>query len=493
MNKKLIALFLALLMASPLLASCGEDKPSSGSKETKPTTETGASGEFAEIDKYVNELAASSGSYNGKTFNILTRESEYPANDEVTGDLQQDALYNRNRKIEEVFDVKIDKLIVTGEGYPDGSTGYEMAEKLRLDTLSTTGDYDLCIGNISNGGSTMLTQGSIRPIDETTIFNFDKSWWLNDLQNQFSVGGRSYFLSGKLVTSHYMDASAVIFNKGVASQYNISADELYDTVKNGEWTIDKMNELASVVPTNGDIWRYYARQGLNLYMSGGNMVSNKDADDMPIIPSALTDDQMTFINKISGFLSDKTQNIFLDGKAIEEGPESKYTAEDAFADNKFLFWLDTMGKPIDLLEKEVEFGIIPMPKKDDTQTDYIAFSNGQNTTAAFIPKAVKDEEMTAYITEAMAALSEKYLEPAYYDKVLKGRASESPNERRMLDLIYSSKKYDLADIYKWGELTMTIGSSIVEGVDTLTSSYKATYRMALSELNNTISQIQKAE
>ena len=93
----------------------------------------------------------------------------------------------------------------------------------------------------------------------------------------------------------------------------------------------------------------------------------------------------------------------------------------------------------------------------------------------------------------MAALAEKYLEPAYYDKVLKGRASESPNERRMLDLIYSSKKYDLADIYKWGELTMTIGSSIVEGVDTLTSSYKATYRMALSELNNTISQIQKAE
>lgn len=482
MNKKVIALFLALLMASPILASCGNDSknptPSSGNEKQTGTSES--SGEFAEIDSYVQELAERSGRYDGKTFTILTRAGEFPANDTVTGELQEDALYNRNRQVEESFGVKMQAALTTGEGYEDGSTSLEMADKLFKDAMANTGEYDLSIGNSGYGGATMITNGTIRSINDIDIFDFDQTWWLNDLLNQFSIGGKSYFLAGKIAASYYGDGAAILFNKEIASQYNI--EDLYTIVNNGEWTIDKMNEIASVIPTNGDIFRYYASSGLSTYMSAGNKISEKDADDYPTIPSALTDPQDKFIRNLYTFLGDKTQNIYLDPNVIDKNPESKYTAEDAWDDNKFFLWITGVGHAVDVLEKEVEFGIIPMPKADDSQEDYIAFAEAVN--AAYIPKVLQDEEMTAYIVEAMAALSEKYLEPAYYDKVLKGRSASEANARHMLDIIYNSKKYDLAGIYRWGSIASIIGDSAIENVEQLSSSYKANVRIANMEIKN---------
>ena len=482
MNKKIIALFLALLMASPILASCGNDSknptPSSGNE--KQTGTSGSDGEFAEIDSYVQELAEVSGGYDGKTFTILTREGEFPVNDTVTGDLREDALYNRNRRIEELFGIKMQASLTTGEGYEDGSTSLEMADKLFKDALANTGDYDLSIGNSGYGGATMITNGTIRSINDIDIFDFEKSWWLNDLLNQFSIGEKTYFLAGKITASFYGEGAAILFNKEIAEQYNI--EDLYTVVNNGEWTIDKMNEVASVIPTNGDIFRYYASSGLSTYMSAGNKISEKDSEDYPTIPNALTDPQDKFIRNLYTFLGDKTQNIYIAPNVIDKNPESKYTAEDAWDDNKFFLWITGIGHAADVIEKETDFGIIPMPKADVSQPDYIAFTDSVN--AAYIPKVLQDEEMTAYIVEAMAALSEKYLEPAYYEKLLKGRSASDANARHMLDIIYSSKRYDLAGIYRWGSIAEIIGDSAIENADQLSSNYRANVRIANMEIKN---------
>ncbi|MCI9449683.1 MAG: hypothetical protein HFE30_05455 [Clostridiales bacterium] len=491
MVKKITAAVLLLSLTAALMASC--DKDNTDSK--KPTNESGevsqtggnADSTYDYVDKYVAELAEECGGYNGKTVTVISRDTDLPTEEAITGNLTSDALYRRNMEIEDKFNVKMTSVLATGEGYTDGAPSLEIADKVKTDTMARTGEYDIIICNIMIGGTNMLIDGTIRPVDDLPALNFSKSWWLNDLEEQLSIGERLYYLTGKVVTGHYSDPAAIIYSKDMAAKYNIG--DIYSYVNDGTWTIDKMQEIASVVPTGNDTYRYYAQGGIDLLMGGGITLSGRDADGKPTLPNQLDNNTVSYMEKIASFLNDKTQNIHNDNVIIL-GSGSTYTAEDAWDDGKFLFWLDNMGRAADVLERETEFGILPIPKKDETQENYISYCKADRTAAIFISKSAKDTEMSAYLIEAMAALSEKHLEPAYYDKLLKGRSADGIDERRMLDLIYTTKKYDLADIYKWGEIAKTIDGMLASNIEGLASTYRASIRMATLELDNMIEAIQ---
>lgn len=490
MIKKITAAILLLSLTATLMASCGNDNADS----KKPTNESGkvsqtgdnADSTYDYIDKYVAELAAESGSYNGKTVTIISRDTDLPTEEAITGNLTSDALYRRNMEIEDKFDVKIESVLATGEGYTDGAPSLEVADKVKTDTLARTGDYDIIICNIMIGGTNMLIDGTIRPVDDLPALNFSKSWWLNNIEDQLSIGGRLYYLTGKVVTGHYSDPAAIIYSKDMAAKYNLG--DIYSYVKDGTWTIDKMTEIAANIPTGNDTYRYYAEGGLDMLMGGGITLSGRDNDGNPTLPNQLDNNTVSYIEKISSFFNDKTQNI-ANANVIIKGADSTYKDYDAWDDGKFLFWFDNMGRAADILERETEFGILPIPKKDESQEEYISYCKADRTQAIFVSKVAKDTEMSAYLIEAMAALSEKHLEPAYYEKLLKGRSAEGIEERQMLDLIYTTKKYDLADIYKWGEIAKTIDNMLATDIEGLASTYRASIRMATREMDEMINSI----
>ena len=120
-----------------------------------------------------------------------------------------------------------------------------------------------------------------------------------------------------------------------------------------------------------------------------------------------------------------------------------------------------MGTASDMREKDVEFGIIPVPKSDASQENYIGFESAWGVSGFFVPYNLNDEEMVGYVTEAMAALSEKYLEPTYYDRALVKGSVYDQESKEMLDIIYHSGVIDLADTYQWG----TSGQPVVKLID----------------------------
>lgn len=494
MVKKITAAVLLLSLTATLMASCGKEDADSKkpTNESEKVSQTGDNSDstYNYIDKYVSELAAESGGYNGKTVTIISRDTDLPTEEAITGNLTSDAIYRRNMEIEDKFDVKISSVLATGVGYTDGAPSLEVADKVKNDTIANTGEYDIIICNIMIGGTNMLTEGSIRPVDDLPALDYSKSWWLNDIENQISIGGKLYYLTGKVVTSHYSDPGAIIYSKDMAAKYNLG--DIYSYVKDGTWTIDKMTEIASTIPTGNDTYRYYAEGGLDLLIGGGMALSGRDDESNPTLPNQLDNNTVSYIEKISSFLSDKTQNIS-NANVIIKGADSTYKDYDAWDDGKFIFWFDNMGRAADILERETEFGILPIPKKDENQENYISYCKADRTAAIFISKSAKDPEMSAYLIEAMAALSEKHLEPAYYDKLLKGRSADGIDERRMLDIIYTTKKYDLADIYAWGDIAKTINEMIVSGVDSIASTYRASIRMANMEKDKMIDSIVKAK
>ena len=484
--KQIAALMLALLIALPFSVSCSKEKEKDiKSTDTSAATDSGTNeSEYAEIDSYVGKLAADC-NFDGATFTVLGSESVWPTEEEITGNLESDALWNRYREVEEKFNVDMTHVSADGSGYE--TSGAEIADRVHQDVLSGGSSYDLIFGNLMTCGQVMLNSGCIRPVDTLDGIDLNRDWWTGGLEDMFSIGGHLYFLTGKITNSYYGDPHCIFYNKQIAENYGI--EDMYPLVKSGEWTIDKMVEIASVIPGGTGTYRYAlggAAGGLCFYFGGGYKICDRDEDGNPTIPKALTSDQINYIDKLSEIFYDEA-TVFSD--VVAKNNDTYESEDKAFQDNAVLFWATAMGAASAMREYDVEFGILPMPKKDTAQKDYISYSSAWWGSGCFVSQNIKDEKMTAYITEALAALSAKYLEPAYYEKALKGRSTYDTESRDMLDLIYRSGVVDLADTYQWGEIVGVINDACLGDSGSLVSSYNASVKLANASIKSLLKKV----
>ena len=478
MMKRTLALILAAIMLMATV-SCKKDdkKPDSGKSTdngTETAAETGGENDYAEIDSYVAELAKSH-QFDGADFSIIGTGENciYPTEENITGNLQNDAMYSRALELEDKFGIDITFSESTANGYEN--TGAETSAKVRLDVSSGGNSYDLIEGHVSTCGQVLLNAGCLRSVNESDILDFSKSWWLNNLEGQYSIANQLYFLTGKINPSHYSDASCILYNKEVAANFNLP--DMYELVDSGEWTFDKMTEIASAI-SGGDIRRYMIGSGTSLYFGAGYTISEKDEDDNPVIPKTLSASEINYIDKLSAVFSDRS--MIYDKNLNNKNLDDFYDRE-VFENGQVLFWFDATWRANDMREYDVEFGILPIPKESRDQANYISLSGDR---AVYFSKNLKDPEMTEVITEAMAALSEKYLEPAFYEKALKGRSTYDTDSRRVLDILYNSKAIDLALVYNWGELSEVISDATVGYNDSYVSSYNSSARLANNQIKS---------
>ena len=112
MIKKILASVLAVVMLLTALASCGakvtdvKDKTAStgsAASELSPAIDVEL---ISEIDAYVDDLVLGwEDVYYGKTFTWCGNQGQTPDREEETGDIKSDALYYRQREIEERFGI----------------------------------------------------------------------------------------------------------------------------------------------------------------------------------------------------------------------------------------------------------------------------------------------------------------------------------------------------------------------------------------------------
>ena len=83
----------------------------------------------------------------------------------------------------------------------------------------------------------------------------------------------------------------------------------------------------------------------------------------------------------------------------------------------------------------------------------------------------------------MGALRQKYIKAAYYEKLLKGQSVFDAESSEMLDLIFSTKVYDLiafysgADFNQWGDFLDPLNDSIRFDNSNLASGYAGSARL----------------
>lgn len=424
---------LILLLAALLLTSCG----GAPADDTAAVQEETAAGETAAEQKEPTEddlFQVKVEDNGGKTFSILTTETQQYEYDavELTGDVVNDAVYERNMAVEELLGIDFNFVYKPG----DWANKDSYCQIITNSIMAADGAYDVVSGMISCVQPIATTQMFMSVYDLPDI-NMDNPWWVSEMQDGLTINGKLIGFIGDMSLSMYKGLSVIFAN--LAHVTNMGLENPYDMVLDGKWTLDKMIEQSSGIgqDTNGDgTWTlgedvygmliyevpYRSMQAsLDLQMIGLN------ADGIPTV-NPLSDQLVSAVDKLTAYLKE-------DGVLCQDfGTEGVIEINGYFASDKMVYFMAKLESLDYLRNMESDYAVIPFPKYDENQEKYLTLI-ATATQMTYIPTTTNDAGLTGKVCEALSYYSYKNVVPAYYDVALKNKYSRDENTQKMLDII----------------------------------------------------------
>ncbi len=427
-----IALFMALLLLAGAAVSC-----SSGGKD--PAAETGDSAVTDKDPGAETEEAAETEppspvverNFEGYNFRFLNGNTSYAHNtlifEEDTADNLDSAMYQRNLKVEERFNITLSEEI-------SGSPQADYSASVTADDYS----FDIALLRMEWAFPVVINN---QTVNWGAIPNIDLSadYWVQDSVKRFSLLNNVYFAVSAFDITHYDSTRAFCFNKNLAEKLMLESP--YDLVRDGKWTLDKYYEMNMAAASdangngawdNGDTYgtsvggdNTYGNVIVNTLMTGiGSILSiGKDENDLPYF-NLDEEYYMDRILKVTEMMKSRSDGLI--GGDFKSGNALFY--------NNLITQIATNFRDMD-----DEFGIIPTPKYDEEQKEYINL--GGSPFFMVIPIVSDDLDRTGAVMEGLAYDSLGLVDVAYYETLLQRKVSRDKESAEMLDLIFSTLQY----------------------------------------------------
>ena len=97
-----------------------------------------------------------------------------------------------------------------------------------------------------------------------------------------------------------------------------------------------------------------------------------------------------------------------------------------------------------------DFGLVPMPKADDSQESYYSYANIYYSAYMGVPSYTQDTAKVGFMLEAMAYKSYNSVRGEYIDVSVIGRA-DSEDDAEMLGIVLDTVYYDLNLVMNFGK------------------------------------------
>lgn len=276
----------------------------------------------------------------------------------------------------------------------------------------------------------------------------------------------------------------------------------YDDVTNGSWTLDKFISLAMTggkdLDGNGEMDEF-DQYGLitsneNVYpliVASGERIAVRDkSGDITIDPNL--EKIHGVLDKIISLTSDKSATLYAEaymGKGYSNVWSQVMRA--SFREGRGLMYISGILSTTYLRDMEDEFGIIPLPKADESQSEYYTWMNLNNSSTLAIPLSNHNLEMTGMICEALAAESMTTLTPAYYETTLSGKVARDEDSIAMLDIILNSVVFDFANLFNLGKVNSIFYKGAQTGENTFISDYDSIRPAILEQFDQTMDEYGK--
>ena len=458
MKKRILALFLALLTVSGTLASCSE---SGTNPEEKATAESGTpAAEETEVPAEAAEEDLSSAEqrqripdnlpeadFGGREFTACVEERKKfeILSEELTGEATNDSVYDRNLRIEDRFNVSI-KMVENAAPQNDVVTN----------VTSGTYAYDLC-GFNNFQTYTPVSAGVLYNWCEIPNVDLTQPWHNKLANDTATINGKLYGINSDISISTLLYTYGMFFNYAIMERYGYTSNDLYNIVFEGNWTVDKVKEIAGGIyeDTNGD--GKHDKDDIHGYVVSSSQVNTHDvwlaALDLPLMDIRSVDDyEVTFFCEKTVSALEKVISLYHDTEGSFMEPSGDWRqVPTLFANGKIAMSQLYFGETTEsLTEMEDTYGILPLPKFDETQEQYMTNAWDQFTVYAVpLTMTEADGPFVGTVYEALCAESYKTVFPAYYDVMLKSRYSAEPATAQMIDMIMAGRKLEFS--FQFGE------------------------------------------
>ena len=460
---KSLVLIVCLVLAAVCVPSCDTPEKNAGAGGGSETA-AGITGGFApdaadatdEGGAYKNPIPEylPKPDLGGYEFRVLTRDtphhSMYIDSAEQNGEPINDAVYMRNKIVEEAYNIRIKGVQIAEFNGPGGEM--YLSDTLKKTIEAGLDEYDLAMVHMIHAG-TLAAKKYFLDWRQIPYVDLARPWWDHGVSDGLVIQGRLYLNSGDYDLDCTDFTWGMIFNKKLWQDFGY--EDIYTVVKNGDWTLDYFNGIIkqSSRDLNGDgiydendLFGFIAidRGGLTNFMYGsGERVYRKN-----------TSGGFDFVlkNERMQTVVDKTYDIYFNNNSayVFREPPGKYLPEDEpmamFMDNKGLIASARLAAMPVLRGMEIDFGIIPQPKYDATQNGYCTYSDG-HASMMCIPTTVPDPERFGIVMEALAYSSQTLVLPAYYDISLNTKFTRDDESSEMIDIIIKNRVFDIGYVY----------------------------------------------
>ena len=363
--------------------------------------------------------------------------------EEEGGSVLDDAIYLRNRKVEEKYNCKF----VFTEAPGIVETWDPWIQTCEASILANDNAIDIAGGYGYRLTGTSVTSGLFQNLNDLPAFDFTQQWWPQHLMEAANIGNKLFFCQGHLEPSFYHQIYVMVFDKKMCE--NMKIENLYGLVSDGKWTYDKFREIVMLGAQDLNGNAVIDEEDQYGFAIGQNMAVDafNDAFGIKFVKSGA--DGMPELLPLSEKLSEVYYelNDFFASAAVQYNERDKLSY-DTFKESRVMLMAATLHGLGDLRSVDHDFGIIPYPKWNDAQEDYYTYCALGNSTAYCIP-VTAEGDTAATVLEALAYYGYQDILPEYYDRVLKGQNTRDNESEAMLDIIFNNVSFDFTQVYSF--------------------------------------------
>ncbi|MDD4774239.1 MAG: hypothetical protein PHZ09_11675 [Eubacteriales bacterium] len=486
---------LCLLFCVLLLTACADNAGQEVNPETSPAA---AEGE----ETATPEPLLPDADFEGYEFNIMGREkgAQSALWDTVdvyaeaeNGDAINDAVYRRNVKLEEKYNFEII------------FTPMEVANHVNLINNSVlAGDniYDTALMHTQNCASLVL-KNAILDLNTVEYLDFSQPWWDTQTIGDITVTGKTFFVMGEINITDNDATWCVMFNKMIRENHSAAVPDLYQLVRDGGWTLDRLNEYAAGVAADldgdgkmawdQDMWGViHQYETANcLFLASGTKTFAKDTDGN-LIYNLNSDDASGIFAVVHDFFATNADcAIITDSLTVDN--MWNVVSRGTFKADRALFYIGPVANVRLIRDMETSFGILPLPKIRDTQEKHFNTMQYNNATAYTIPVTAENTARTGLILEALAIESVDTLTPAYYDITLKSKASRDEESGEMLDIIFANRIFDMSFAFNTVGTYSFLQTQVKSSTNNFASAEASNREAFISKLDDIMESIDKSD
>jgi len=361
--------------------------------------------------------------------------------DTATGEIVNDAVYDRNEKVSELYNISI-------VGVPD--TANAIQDRVKNTVLSGDDIYDT-VAISARQHFVTARENYLLDVNSVGSLDLEAPWWDPAILEAFEVNGKNFALVGDITTVDDVFAFVTLFNTKLYE--DLGFDDPYAIVSDGKWTFDTFWTMAKSGSydldgdgemTQNDRWGFITEIDAWYYYAAGagfEPISHNDSGKLVYT----FDDEKTFN------ILDKTKQLYLDDQISMIAQNAKVTAphstiwqvvEAMFMQNQGLFKSGTFNDVTRYRDMEVDFGVLPVPKYDEAQENYRNLVTYHIDSFTF-PITISDVDRTMRITDALGYESMISINPLFYEIFLDEKLVRDENSKAMIDIMLDNKVYDM--------------------------------------------------